>query len=68
MTDPIAPLDERDWLTVVQAASMLNVSEKTIRLAIADGSIPVWRLGPRTIRIPRAALEARARDLASRRN
>ena len=45
---------EKDWLTVVEAAKLLGVSEKTIRRGVANGSIPHQRPGGRrgSIRIP----------------
>jgi excisionase family DNA binding protein len=45
-------------LTVAQAASLLNVSEKTIRRWVDDEKIPYLRLPSRQIRIPLAALLA----------
>lgn len=49
---------EREWLTVVEVAKLLGVSEKTIRRGVASGSIPHWRpAGARgSIRIPRSAI------------
>lgn len=43
------------WLTVNEAAAALNVSPKTIRRRLADGSIPARRIG-RLIRINPADL------------
>jgi excisionase family DNA binding protein len=43
------------WLTVSEAAATLNVSPKTIRRRLADGTIPAMRLG-RLIRINPADL------------
>lgn len=44
----------KEWLTVIEAATMLGVSEKTIRRGVANGSIPHMRpTGKRgSIRIP----------------
>lgn len=64
----LAALDDRDWMTVVEVATLLGVSEKTVRARIADGTIPHWRLGPRTIRIPRDALGQRPRPRTRRRD
>ena len=51
-------MSEKPWLTVVEAANEMGVSEKTMRRAIAQGKVPHVRLtGPGgTIRIPRSAL------------
>ena len=68
MNDRFPADQERAWLTIVEAARYLGIGEETVRRGIADGTIPHWRPGPRTIRIPRAALEAIARDLAKHRN
>jgi excisionase family DNA binding protein len=45
-------------LTVAQAASLLNVSEKTVRRWVDDEKVPHVRLPSRQIRIPLAALLA----------
>jgi excisionase family DNA binding protein len=55
-------------LTVAQAASLLNVSEKTIRRWVDDEKVPHVRLPSNQIRIPLAALLASLQgnyDLAS---
>ena len=54
-TPPVKPLK-----TVRQVAEEDNVSEKTVRRAIAAGLLPVLRVGPakRTIRIHPDAHEA----------
>ncbi|GEK80574.1 helix-turn-helix domain-containing protein [Agrococcus baldri] len=49
------PTPPDPWLTVQGAADLLNVSPKTIRRRLADGSIPAMRLG-RLIRINPADL------------
>ena len=51
----------REWLTVVEAADELSVSEGTIRRWITEGVLPAWRPSKRTTRIPRAGLESIAR-------
>jgi len=49
MSDP----SDRDWLTVVEAATYLGVSENTIREAVRRGTIPHRKVGARkTIVIP----------------
>ena len=47
---------EVEFLTIKDAAQMLNVHENTIRTAISSGSIKAYRLGSRTIRIKREQL------------
>ncbi|MEA2025306.1 MAG: helix-turn-helix domain-containing protein [Chloroflexota bacterium] len=51
-------MTERSWLTVVEAAKLMGVSEKTMRRAVQRGRVPHVRLtGQRgAIRIPRRAL------------
>ena len=46
-----------EWLTVEQVAEWLQVSTKTIRRYIEDGSLPAVNLGGRAIRIRRQDLE-----------
>lgn len=59
----------RDWLTVVETASELGVSEATIRRWIDEGTLPAWKPGTRTTRIPRSAIsDARARAAANTRH
>lgn len=45
-------------LTVAQAASLLNVSEKTVRRWVDNETVPHVRLPSKQIRIPLAALLA----------
>lgn len=45
-------------LTVAQAASLLNVSEKTIRRWVADDKVPYVKLPAGSLRIPQGALLA----------
>lgn len=44
------------WPTVQQFAAIAQVSTKTVRRRIADGSIDARRFGPRLIRINPASL------------
>lgn len=43
--------DRSGYLSLEQAAAHLDVSEKTLRRRIADGTVPAYRLGHRAIRI-----------------
>lgn len=45
-------------LTVAQAASLLNVSEKTIRRWVAADKVPYVKLPAGTVRLPQGALLA----------
>jgi excisionase family DNA binding protein len=45
-------------LTVAQAASLLNVSEKTVRRWASDGKVPYVKLPSGGVRIPQGALLA----------
>ena len=47
-----------EYLSVAEAASLLNLSEPTIYRRVWDGSLPIVRLSEHgAIRIPRSALE-----------
>lgn len=53
-----------EYCTIADLASILRCSVSTVRRKIRSGSLPVCRVGPRTIRIERAALAAlRARPV-----
>ena len=45
-------------LRVSEVARVLGISRQRAYQLVADGTLPHTRIGPRTIRIPRAALEA----------
>ena len=52
----------REYLTVAEAAELLNLSEQTIYRRVWAGDVPVVRLTEHgAIRIPRSALEVPAR-------
>jgi excisionase family DNA binding protein len=53
-------------LTYVQAAERLGVSERTVRRRVADGELPVVRLGARTCRVPLAAITELVREEPAR--
>ena len=55
----------RDYLTVAEAAELLNLSEQTIYRRVWAGDVPVVRLTDHgAIRIPRSALEVPAEHRA----
>lgn len=56
--------DPRTYLTTVEAAHRLGISERTVRRRIADGTIPVVRLG-RLVRIPATATNGQERPPAA---
>lgn len=51
-----------DLLTVSEAAQMLGVSKSRAYVMARRGEIPTLDLGPRSLRVPRAALEAWIRE------
>lgn len=51
------------YLTLRAAAEMYSLSERTIRRRVADGSVGAVRVGPRTIRVLTADVEALARPI-----
>ena len=46
------------YITVKQAAALLQVSTKTISRRIASGEIQIVRLSPKSIRIDESAFQA----------
>ncbi|WP_082683856.1 MULTISPECIES: helix-turn-helix domain-containing protein [unclassified Mycobacterium] len=54
------------WPSLEQAATYLNVSERSVRRRIQDGSLIAVRVGPRLIRVDRASLLALARPAGCR--
>lgn len=48
--------------SITQAARYAGVSERHLRNLVSAGKVPVYRLGPRTIRIDLDELDALARD------
>jgi excisionase family DNA binding protein len=57
-TAPTAPAGTPLTYTIGQAAKLLQISRASAYEAVRTGSIPSIRIG-RTIRVPRAALEAK---------
>ena len=54
MTEPLRnlPLDCRQGLlTVARVAQVLALSERSVRSLIAEGSLPVIRVGARAVRV-----------------
>jgi len=58
--------EEHEYLTVAEAASWLRIDPSTIWRWIKAGRLPARRLGPRTVRIHRADLEAMDQPVAAR--
>lgn len=48
---------ERDYLTVAQAAALLQVDSSTIRRWIDQGRLPAYRVGDRHLRLRRADVD-----------
>jgi len=55
------------YLSLEQAADCMSVSVKTIRRWIAEGTLPAYRCGKRTIRIRLDELESAPRQIPSAR-
>ncbi len=53
----------RRYLTLAEAAEWYGVSERTLRRRIADGSLPAYRVGPRSIRVKAVDVEALAEPI-----
>ena len=53
-----APKIERAYVGVAEAATSLDITEKTVRKMIALGELPARRINPRIIRIRIADLES----------
>lgn len=63
MSQTLAP-DSRAWLSQVEAAHYLGVSDRTVRNYIARGDLPGHRVrGSRLVRIRRADLDALMRPI-----
>lgn len=52
-----------DLITTIAAAVLVDVSPKTIRRRVADGSLPAYRVGPRLVRVSQADVLALARPI-----
>lgn len=49
-----ATQSESDYIDVNEAGALLGCSHWTIRRRIADGALPGFRIGPRTLRVRRS--------------
>ncbi len=58
-------VDLSDLITVNHAAELIGVTHYTIRRRIADGDLPAWRFGPRTLRVRRNDVLALLRPVPS---
>ncbi len=48
---------EREYLTIADVATMLGVSKPTVRKAVDERGLPAIRLGERTYRFSRVAVD-----------
>jgi excisionase family DNA binding protein len=48
--------NQPELLTLSEAAALLNVERHFVGLLVRQGKLPSYKLGPKTIRIPRAML------------
>ncbi|MEX0427733.1 helix-turn-helix transcriptional regulator [Nocardioides sp. DS6] len=55
------------YVSLVEAAEMLGQSVKTLRRRIAEGTLPAYRFGPRSIRVRLADLKASGHRIPSAR-
>jgi len=54
---------QTEWGTMEEAARILEVSLKTVRRRIADGTIKASRFGPRLVRVDMRSLDDAGRPL-----
>lgn len=54
----MASIESRRRASIAEAANYVNVSTRTIRRRIADGSIGAYRFGPRVIRVDLDEIDA----------
>ncbi len=64
MSDPMRTMK---YVTLAQAADILGQSVKTVRRRISDGTLPAYRVGPRSIRLRIEDLEVSCRRIPSAR-
>lgn len=65
MPTALASRPARRWLTQVEAADYLGVTDRTIRNLIRRGQLTGYRLGGRSVRIDQHDLEALLRPIPS---
>lgn len=58
----------RRLLTIEEAAAYTSLSTRTIRRRIADGALPAFRVGPRSIRVRAEHLEQLLRPIPNARS
>lgn len=51
------------YITLEEAARITHQSAKTIRRRVSDGTLPAYRMGPRSIRVRLEDLEAATRRI-----
>lgn len=61
------PMRTTKYVTLAQAADILGQSVKTVRRRISDGTLPAYRVGPRSIRLRVEDLEISCRRIPSAR-
>jgi excisionase family DNA binding protein len=49
----------RRWATIAETAEYLRVSDRAVRLMLADGRLTSYRLGPRIVRIDLAEVDTK---------
>lgn len=60
-------VDPCSYMSLKDAATRYGVSERTIRRRISEGKLPAYRVGPRSIRVAAADLEALATPIPTAR-
>ncbi len=53
----------RRWVSQVEAAEHLGITDRTLRRMVAAGDLPAYRLGPRLLRIDLADVDALLRRI-----
>jgi excisionase family DNA binding protein len=60
---PTPPKNGRGYVGITEAATYLDVTDKTVRKLIATGELPAYRLGTKILRVKLADLEAVCKPL-----
>jgi excisionase family DNA binding protein len=63
MVAQTSPVAEPVYEALTPASDRLGVSERTLRRLIADGSLPAYRIGSKTIRVRRSDVDALLRRI-----